>query len=156
GLATPVQPTVTSPFINGTWSGPVTMGGPGTNVVLRADDGNAHSGSRHPFLVELRNDIALQMTDSPDPVSTGGNVTYQLTVTNVGPASATGVVVTNWLPATAALVSVTTSQGPFTTNGGMVVCIQGNKPDYLAASISIVSRSTVAVLNFVPATVYRN
>jgi uncharacterized repeat protein (TIGR01451 family) len=44
-------------------------------------------------------DLALTMTDAPDPVSAKGSVTYTLQVTNQGPGSAPGAGITDTLPA---------------------------------------------------------
>lgn len=49
--------------------------------------------------------IAIVKTDTPDPVMVGSNLTYTLTVTNLGPGAAPNVVVTDLLPATVTLVS---------------------------------------------------
>jgi len=58
-------------------------------------------------------DVAIAKSINPSPPTSGSNATYTLTVTNAGPSSATGVVVTDPLPPTATLVggSVTTTQG---------------------------------------------
>jgi uncharacterized repeat protein (TIGR01451 family) len=56
-------------------------------------------------------DLGLVKTDSPDPVLFGQNLTYTLSVTNNGPMPATGVTVTDPLPAGVSLVSATPSQG---------------------------------------------
>jgi uncharacterized repeat protein (TIGR01451 family) len=50
-------------------------------------------------------DLGITKTDSPDPVTTGSDVTYTITVTNNGPATATSVVVTDNLPANVTFVS---------------------------------------------------
>jgi uncharacterized repeat protein (TIGR01451 family) len=56
-------------------------------------------------------DLAITKTDSPDPVSVGGLLTYTLTVTNKKGDTANNVVVTDALPSGVTLVSVTTTKG---------------------------------------------
>lgn len=50
-------------------------------------------------------DLALSSTVTPNSVSTGENLTYQITVTNQGPEAATSVVITMTLAAGTSLVS---------------------------------------------------
>ena len=50
-------------------------------------------------------DLSITKTASPDPVTTGDDVTYTVTVTNNGPDPATSVVVTDDLPAETTFVS---------------------------------------------------
>ncbi len=141
-VSVPISPTVSGLFVNGTWTDNLSVLAPISEVTLRADDGGGHTGESNPFAVELRNDVAVSLADSPDPVSLGGNLTYAITVTNIGPAGATGVVVTNLLPVTATLVSVTPSQGAVTTNGNMVVCELGAMAGNASASVTIVATTT--------------
>jgi uncharacterized delta-60 repeat protein/uncharacterized repeat protein (TIGR01451 family) len=51
-------------------------------------------------------DLALGLVDAPDPVLSSHNLTYTLTVTNLGPASATGVTISDVLPPGVSIVSV--------------------------------------------------
>jgi len=44
-----VQPPVLPNFVNGAWTGLVTVTGAATNAILRADDGNEHVGASNPF-----------------------------------------------------------------------------------------------------------
>ncbi len=60
-------------------------------------------------------DLSILKTASPNPVLIGSNLTYLITVVNNGPSQASNVVVTDTLPAGAALVSATPTQG--TCNG---------------------------------------
>ncbi|HET6893610.1 MAG TPA: Calx-beta domain-containing protein, partial [Pyrinomonadaceae bacterium] len=69
-------------------------------------------------------ELALSMTDSPDPVALGSNLTYNLTVTNNGELPATAVTLANTLPAGATLVSATPGQGSC-TGTSTVVCTLG-------------------------------
>lgn len=64
-----------------------------------------------------RADLALTMNDSPDPVRVRGQLTYSLTVSNGGPATATNVALVDTLPA-ATFVSATPAQG---------TCVRGGK-----------------------------
>jgi uncharacterized repeat protein (TIGR01451 family) len=56
-------------------------------------------------------DLVVTKVDSPDPSAVGSPLTYTITVANNGTASATGVVLTDTLPASVSFVSATPSQG---------------------------------------------
>jgi len=69
-----------------------------------------------------QSDVAIQKTASPEPVNQGTTLTYTLQVTNNGPAVATGVTVSDPLPAQVSFVSVSTTQGTCTQAAGTVSC----------------------------------
>lgn len=56
-------------------------------------------------------DLSITKTDSPDPATVGAQLTYTITVTNLGPSTATGVTMTDRLPLRTTFVSVSTTQG---------------------------------------------
>jgi uncharacterized repeat protein (TIGR01451 family) len=56
-------------------------------------------------------DLALAMSDSPDPVSVGNALTYTIAVTNAGPSNTSAVKVLDTLNASLKYVSATPSQG---------------------------------------------
>ena len=128
---------------------------PATSVTLRASDGNGHTGTSNPFESVLQNDLSITMVDSPDPVSLGANVSYVLTVANTGPASATGVIVSNVLPANCAFVSATSSQGTCSQSGGIVTCNLGSIPGGANATVTIVGLPTTLGVMTNSATVSR-
>src|SRR5437879_3529439 len=86
-------------------------------------------------------DVSLTKTAPPDPVSVGSNLTYTITVTNNGPDSATGVMVSDPLPPNATFVSATPSQGSC-TGTSIVVCNLGPLANAARATITIVVRPT--------------
>ena len=56
-------------------------------------------------------DLALTKTGTPNPVLAGNNLTYTITVTNNGPATAANVSMKDTFPASTSFVSVTTPGG---------------------------------------------
>jgi len=69
--------------------------------------------------------LALAMTDSPDPVAAGGALTYILTATNLGTAQATGVTLTDDLDPAVDFVSVSPGPPACTVSAGTVTCALG-------------------------------
>lgn len=72
----------------------------------QAGDGDAFVSKILPAV-----DLAVTMTDSPDPVQLGSNLTYKIVVNSVGDLPSTGVTLQDTLPAGATFVSVATTQG---------------------------------------------
>ena len=66
-------------------------------------------------------DLMVQVTADPNPVNVNQDLTYTVTVTNNGPSPATGVTLTDTLPANVVFVSATSSQGPDPTQSGNVI-----------------------------------
>lgn len=69
-------------------------------------------------------DLALNMTDNPDPANRNKELLYRLTVVNNGPDTATDVAVTDVLPDIMTLLSATPSQGSC-AGAAPVVCNLG-------------------------------
>src|SRR5260221_8934046 len=51
--------------------------------------------------------LNISKSDGPDPVNAGSNITYTISYSNSGNANATGVVITDTIPANTAFVSAT-------------------------------------------------
>lgn len=89
-------------------------------------------------------DLSISKTDSADPVAYGERFSYTLTVRNLGPAAASGVIVRDPLPAGLAFVSAA-GTGLACTGGANIVCTA-------AASLPSGQQLTVLVTVDAPAT----
>jgi uncharacterized repeat protein (TIGR01451 family) len=88
-------------------------------------------------LTGLAADLVLTESASPNPVAATLPLTYTLTITNNGPATATGVTVTNALPASVTFSSASASQGTCTNTAGVVTCSLGSLASNAVATITI-------------------
>jgi len=67
-------------------------------------------------------DLEVTKSASSDPVTAGEGLTYTLVITNHGPYSGTGVLVTDTLPTGVTFITATASQGDCNESGGTVTC----------------------------------
>ena len=144
GWTVAVSPTNSGNFISGVWTGSVAVLEAATNVTLAAGDGAGHSGTSTQFDVQAFADLAATLTDAPDPIMAGNNLTYSITITNSGPDKAARVVLIDPLPIGAAFVSATSSQGTCTQMAGIVTCNLGALSNAADATATIVVQPTVA------------
>jgi uncharacterized repeat protein (TIGR01451 family) len=83
-------------------------------------------------------DLAITKTDSPDPVLVNGQLTYTLTVINNGPSDASGVIITDSIPATLNIVSATSNNASVGTVGNTVTFTVGNLASGSTATATII------------------
>jgi uncharacterized repeat protein (TIGR01451 family) len=89
-----------------------------------ATDSNVFNNtSTQSTTVTTSADLSITKTDSPDPVATGQFLTYTVTVHNNGPSDASGVAVTDTLPA---LVTLVNTSGCAEDSGGVPTCTLGS------------------------------
>jgi uncharacterized repeat protein (TIGR01451 family) len=138
GSAVSVLPGTSLNFSNGAWTGELSVPSPAGAVVLRATDAAGRFGVSEPFSVVTTNDLALFVGSSTNAATQYKAITFQLLLTNSGPASATAVFATNILPENINLVSVTPSQGNCSVNAGTVVCDVGTMASGGSTLIDIV------------------
>ncbi len=81
--------------------------------------------------------LRVTKSDSPDPVTEGGLLTYTIEVRNLGPDGATGVTLDDDLPAGVEFVSASTSSGTCERRGRNVDCALGNLADNATAEVTI-------------------
>jgi len=95
-------------------SGVITVIGPaGTN------------SSANPFLIDS-SDLSVSLTGLPNPVLVGSNLTYTVSVTNLSSVSAPNVTLTDTLPQSVVLKSVSSGQGSLATNGNQIIASLGS------------------------------
>jgi len=85
----------------------------------------------------MTSDLVIIMTDLPDPVKAGNQLTYSILVTNSGPDGATDIIVSNRLPASTSFVSASSSQGNCTETNHIVICELGFLTAHATATITI-------------------
>ncbi len=116
--------------------------GPVTNTVAAfANEVEANPGNNGATLISTvaseSADLAIGMADSPDPLFIGNNLTYTITVTNLGPATAGDVIVTDTLPGGVSLVSVNPAAGSNLV-GGVVTVSLGDLGSGATATVTLV------------------
>src|SRR5262249_20310591 len=84
-------------------------------------------------------DLSLSKTASPVTVQIGQNITYQLTVTNNGPATPANVMVADPLPAGVQLLGATPSQGACSGTTA-ISCALGNLATGSTATVNVTVR----------------
>ena len=87
--------------------------------------------------------LSITVTDAPDPVRVGNNLTYTISVTNSGPNTATNAIVTDVLPSSVNLVTCTPGQGTWSNDSGTVFCNLGNMANGSKVTVTIVVAPTV-------------
>ena len=87
-------------------------------------------------------DLAIRMTASPDPVTTGHPLTYTIEIANAGPGPAGSVILTDSLPRNVALDAVASGQGTCRPAGSGVMCELGT----IAAGATVTVRIDVTAL----------
>jgi uncharacterized repeat protein (TIGR01451 family) len=92
-------------------------------------------------LTRLTADLAISKTATPDPVITGSNLTYAITITNSGPDAAESVTVADSLPETTAFVSCDA------TGGGVCSGAENNRAVTFASIAPGASATITLVVN---------
>ena len=108
-----------------------------------ADPNESNNTSTTTATVARDADVEILKQISPDTTSLlGEDATFFVTVTNHGPAPATGIVVKDLLPAGLTLVSAHVSQGSYVPQTGL--WIVGTLEDEAFATLTLVATLTVA------------
>jgi uncharacterized repeat protein (TIGR01451 family) len=95
-------------------------------------------------------DLSITVSDTPDPVTCGGTVTYALVVSNAGPSAASGVQVTDALPAMTIFVSAAAPPGWTLATPGAGAPV-GGTVTAMKASMAVGETATITIVAQVPA-----
>jgi uncharacterized repeat protein (TIGR01451 family) len=122
--------------------------GDGGAILAWPDDRNYYANDYDVYAQRVNDrfagpsaDLSVSMTDSPDPIPLGKDLTYVVTVTNNGPEEATEVVLAHeWIGGDVAFISVTPSQGICFSNDtkNTVMCYLDPLPKGAATVITII------------------
>ncbi len=88
-------------------------------------------------------DLVVAQVASTNAINLGSNVTYTINVTNLGPLTASGVVVTSTFPAALTCLSANCAQGTCTTNATGFSCALGTMTNGAKASITMIMRGSL-------------
>lgn len=127
-------------FVSGASTSVVTMLAEARNATFGVSDGQALGALSNPFDVMWRNDILLSLAATND-VLVNNPISYQFSVTNVGPNAADGVMLIDSLATNSAFSSATPSQGACSVLNGTVTCNLGTLPGGAVANVTIVANA---------------
>ncbi len=127
---------VVVPTAEGTITATATAGGD------QFDPVTANSSATDNTVVGPAADLAIGLTQNPNPAVAGSNVTYVVSVTNFGPSVATGVIVNNFLPPGFSVVSTAPSQGSTSISNTAVIWNVGTLAGGAKTTLSIVAATS--------------
>lgn len=132
-------------------SAPATL----TNVATIGGGGEAdltNDTATDIALVVSTADMSVTDAGSPNPVASGGNITYTVVATDNGPSAADNATLILPVPANTTFSSFTTPSGwscitPLPNNGGNVVCTNADMAGLSSATFSMVVKVNTGVAN---------
>jgi uncharacterized repeat protein (TIGR01451 family) len=140
--AAPFQSVWSGAFTNGVWTGTVTFPGQATDVMLFAEDTERHSGSSSPLTVLPTPNLTVGAALALGLGRVGEPLTFTISVTNVGQAAASAVVVSNRFSPGVQVTAATTTLGSCTNLGTNVLCNIPSLAVGQKATLTITARAT--------------
>lgn len=114
-----------------------TLSNTASATSTETDSNTANNSATQATAVNASVDVAITKVDSVDPVTPGSALQYTITVTNNGPAQATGVSVADTLPAGLTFVSATSTVGTVTNAGNAITGTIGTLNSGATATITV-------------------
>jgi len=132
-------------------SAPATL----TNVAVISGGGDANllnDTATDVAAVVSSADMSVTLAASPNPVASGGNITYTIVATDNGPSAADNATMVMAVPANTTFVSLTTPSGwscqlPIVGNLGTAVCSDVNLAGLSSSSFTMVVKVNGGVAN---------
>src|SRR2546425_882492 len=117
-----------------------------------ADSNTGNNSATATTTVRAEANLAITKTDSPDPVTPGGTLTYTITVSNAGPNAAASVTMNDPLPALTTFQSMPTPAGwscttPAAGSTGTVNCTIGSFASGATATFTLGVQVSPAALD---------
>ncbi|HEY5233420.1 MAG TPA: immunoglobulin domain-containing protein [Verrucomicrobiae bacterium] len=132
-----IAPTNSGSFVNGVWSGNITVPQPATNVVLTANDGSGHAGSSNPFDVVLSPPV-ITTQPTNQTVFVGQPASFSVTASGTAPISYQwSFGTTNLDGATNATLTLTNVQLNQTGNYSVLVTNIAGSTNSVAAMLTV-------------------
>lgn len=136
GAAPTIAVKVTAPPVGGS----ITTSAKVSSDLADPDDSN--NDATATTLVLTPADLAIAISDAPDPVAAGGALGYAIQVTNNGPGAASGIAVLDSLPAGLGFTSASGDGWTCSAVGQAVTC--------LSAGLAAGASSTIALVATAP------
>lgn len=109
----------------------------GTNGLAFSTDDNRVFLVRPSFYTPPTAELAIRQTTATKTVTVGGTAAYSYSIANNGPWTATGITISNQIPAGTSYVSATSSQGTYNIVNGALICNLGTLVTGASANFSI-------------------
>jgi uncharacterized repeat protein (TIGR01451 family) len=94
-------------------------------------------------------DLALLMSDAPDPVAPGGTLLYTIHLNNLGPSVSTGMTLTDTLPPEVSFVTATPGAPTCTETGGTLTCNLPGLAPGASQSVTILVTANIGTLGMI-------
>jgi uncharacterized repeat protein (TIGR01451 family) len=138
------DPALASIDALGNFTATTAIAGPGPHTIqaiVTATDLTTATAEIGVEVLDPNADLSIVKTSAQSSVQVGDNITYNLVVSNAGPANATGVTVTDALPAGTSFVSAGSSQGACAYAAPSVTCDLGTVANGGMASVTVVVKT---------------
>jgi uncharacterized repeat protein (TIGR01451 family) len=134
------------PNVSGQPSGFVQCGS--NTFAFQTTGGQVHIFDTSFLYTNAAADLTLSVATSPAQPVMGSNLVYSLTVSNGGPATSYGVVLTNQIPFWCSFVSAASTAGACSYSSGVLSCALGDLTNGAEAVVTLVVTPNAAGLHF--------